>query len=313
MISSIAKENVLPNVMIRDVLVANPQSAKSQSVLQRLDNRFDPMPEYMMNEIMQGQSVYGNKEILEQKLADHKSLRDKPFAKLIRYYQSDTNNLASSGDSLVSLLLDGDFPDARYQLAFYYLNKSDSTNTFSILNYIPTEFTLSASELTIFELYSDLLEIQWHITSDTIAMDSIQIAALHEIANHQNTIPGVYARNMLLNEGLLAYDEPVYLPTTLKVTPIWHHMADTKSSSKLNIFPNPAKTYFIVEYSMDRLYYESLLIMTDISGKHIKSFDVTCRQNQIVVPVDNLPAGIYILQLVDGRNILESKKISITR
>jgi hypothetical protein len=144
-------------------------------------------------------------------------------------------------------------------------------------------------------------------------MDSIQIAALHEIANHQNTIPGVYARNMLLNEGLLAYDEPVYLPTTLKVTPIWHHMADTKSSSKLNIFPNPAKTYFIVEYSMDRLYYESLLIMTDISGKHIKSFDVTCRQNQIVVPVDNLPAGIYILQLVDGRNILESKKISITR
>ena len=52
--SAINNENVLPNAMIRDILVANPQSAKTPNVINYLDTKIDPLPDYMIDEIMQG-------------------------------------------------------------------------------------------------------------------------------------------------------------------------------------------------------------------------------------------------------------------
>jgi len=73
--SAIYKEDVLPNAMIRDIMVANPQSAKSQGVINALNNRWDPMPEYMMDEIMAGKDSLGNKEIMEAHVNGYRHLR----------------------------------------------------------------------------------------------------------------------------------------------------------------------------------------------------------------------------------------------
>ncbi len=311
--SSIAKENVLPNVMIRDVLVANPQSAKSQSVLESLDNRFTPMPDYMMNEIMMGQYMYGNKELLEQKLSKHKRSRDLVFAKLMRHYHSDTINTAAASDSIISLLNDQDYLGTRYQLSMFYLNKHDSVNAYSTLNNIPIDFDLTSNEQSTWQLYSDLFDINWEIMNDTMAIDSVHISNLLGIYNSQNTLPALYARNTLISVGELIYNEPVFLPSVLKVTPIWQKQPDIKPSSKLYVYPNPAYSYFIVEYSMDSFSDNAYLILTDMSGKHMKSIDISCQQNQIVVPVEDLPNGVYLIQLLKNNNTIESKKIIVSK
>lgn len=311
--TAIVKENVLPNALIRDVLVANPQSAKSPEVLNTLDIRFDPMPDYMMDEIMLGQYLYGNKEVLEQKLSVHKSARDLTFAKLMRHYLSDTVNTASSSDSIVSLLYGQEYLDARYKLCVYYLSKSDSANAFSILNNIPFDFDLSLNEQEVWELYSELFNINWEIMSDTTGADSTHIAGLFAIYGHQNTMPALYARNLLINEGELVYSELVFLGSTLKVAPIWQKRPLENPASDLYVFPNPAHSYFIVEYSMESFANNSQIILTDISGKHIKAIEISCQQNQIVVPVEDLPNGAYILQLLEGSNIIQSEKIIVSK
>ena len=52
--SAIEKEDVLPNVMIRDVMVANPHNAKDDALLEKIDERTNPMPGYMKAQILQG-------------------------------------------------------------------------------------------------------------------------------------------------------------------------------------------------------------------------------------------------------------------
>ena len=312
--SAISKENVLPNAMIRDVLVANPQSAKSTNVIQSLDNRYNPMPDYMMNEIMQGQTVYGAKELLEQKLSKHKTKRDKSLSKLIRHYKSDTSNIAASTDSIISLFQNQNYSSPRYRLAMIYLCENDSASAFSTLNNIPVEFNLTEKEETTHDFYLDLFDIQWEIASDTNGIDSLQIAALLEIAGHQYTMPSVYARNILVNAGEIIYNELVYLPDLFKVTPIWHKGNNNViKPSLLKVFPNPASSYFIAEYILEDAIEKVYLILTEMNGKPIKTIYLAGKQNQIIVPIRDLPCGIYIIQLVGNKKVLESKKLTILK
>ncbi|MCD4747225.1 MAG: T9SS type A sorting domain-containing protein [Bacteroidales bacterium] len=310
--TAIEKESVLPNVMIRDVLVANPQSAKSAKIISALDERFVSMPDYMMNEIMQGQTVYGAKELLEQQLSKHKTNRDKSLSTLIRHYSSDTTNITASTDSIISLFQNQNYSSSRYRLAILYFCENDSANAFSTLNNIPVEFDLTEKEEAINDLYLDLFNIQWEITSDTNGIDSLQIATLFDIANHQYTIPGVYARNILINAREIIYNELVYLPVIFKVIPIWHKGNNNVIKPYLlKVFPNPARNYFIVEYKLDKAIEKPYLILTEMGGKPIKSIYISNKQNQIIVSTKDLPSGIYIIQLVGNKKVLESKKLTI--
>ncbi len=313
--SAIYQENVLPNAMVRDVLVANPQSAKSEDVLGALDDRFNPMPDYMMAEIMQGQNTLGAKELLEQELAHHVTNRTRSFNKLIRHYKQDTiNNWAQ--DSLLALLNTEPYPGPRYQAAFIYLENGDSVTVQNILNNIPTELVLTTRETFVHNLYSDLFNILIELQSDSVAaIDSIQEAALLNIEQYNHLLTGVYARNILLNHGLISYVEQVYLPDNLKSTPMWQNdKPDKKTNQKLlKVFPNPAGHYFIVEYDLRETEGRAVILLSDLNGRLVGSFIPNDKQNQQVISTDPYSPGIYILQLFIDNELVETHKIEIAK
>jgi len=88
--TSITKEEVLNNAMIRDVLVANPQSAKSDQMISMLDDRNNPMNDEMKNEILAGQILVSQKENLEAQLTSLKQEALYYFSTLCRSYAQDT-------------------------------------------------------------------------------------------------------------------------------------------------------------------------------------------------------------------------------
>jgi hypothetical protein len=312
--TAILKENVLPNVMIRDVLVANPQSAKSVSVMQTLDQRFDPMPDYMMAEIMQGQEIIGAKEVYEQKLAKHKRNKYTSFDKLIRYYKGDTVNVSASFDSLVNLLQNEQDLGSRYRLSMLYLYHNDSANAFSTLNNIPNEFALDQKEVQVFDLYSDLCGVLWQIKTDTMAPDSICIQILFEIAESQKILPGVYARNMLVGMHLLTYYEPISFPGSLKSEEyVNSYDSSPEAEEIMRIFPNPAGDYFIVYYKLPSEIKQPILVISGINGKPIQSIKLIEPVNQLVVSMNNYPAGVYLVNIFSGNKIISGSKVIVSR
>jgi hypothetical protein len=191
--SAIYKDDVLPNAMIRDILTANPQSAKSGDILEAIDNRIEPMPSYMLTEILQGQNVYGAKEILEQKLGSHIAKKEKAWTNINLFYKNDTDNWNQGIDSLIALYENQNKLSDKYELAFLFLDKSDSTNAFGILNSIPGAFELDEQELLIHNQYQELFEIIWDTKNDSIRLDSLQIQALLYISSVSNSLPGIFA------------------------------------------------------------------------------------------------------------------------
>lgn len=279
-----------------------------------LVQRQDTLPEYMMDEILQGLNTYGAKELLEQELGVHISNRDKAWNKLNLFYKNDTANYSSARDSLIVLHQNENRLFVKYNLAFMYLSQDDSSSVFNTLDNIPLEFDLTEEASTIHNLYLDLFEILWQTRKDTVDLDSIQIESLFDIASMYHTIPGIYASNILIKEGYLSYYEPVYLIEPLKTDPISDKKPALITKSRhLKVFPNPAGNYFIAEYNLTDFDNRGILSICDVHGKGLKVIHLKDKINQIVIPVIDLSPGLYIIKLYSGFSMIDLQKITITQ
>jgi len=312
---AIYKEDVLPNAMIRDVLTANPQSAKSQGVLQSLDNRFNPMPDYMMAEIMQGSNYMGAKEILESKLGYWQQIRTNAKNQLIRKFISDTTIL-NPYDSLIALYeSETDIP-SKYRLAFCYFNNDQVDEALGTLNEIPLTFTLDDYQTVIhqdYENYFSILKMMHDSTWGATQLDSLSVNTLHSIMDDEYPLIGGYARGLLMKGHFINYVEKVYFPPDAKSYQAYHLTSKKPEATKkdhLRIFPNPSWDYVIVYYNTTDSKVSGKLIMNDINGKLINTIILPDQLNQMTISLKNLPKGIYIISLFASGKLIESQKIN---
>ena len=312
--SAIAKENVLPNAIIRDVLTANPQAAKSVTVLQTLDARNNQMPDYMMAEIMEGKNVLGAKEVVEKKVVQHKTNYTRALHKIEGHYQSDTLYIAASNDSLVELWYNQPLLESKYKLAFHCLSMNDSAGLFNTLNNIPVELELTPQEETIYDLYTDFFDLLWQIQNDSIGLDSIRVTLLFNMAENYKTAPGALAMNILINKGEVIYNEPVYFPEYFKaVTADDARMNPPDKEKFLKIFPNPAGDYCIIEYDLSTFEGESNIAIIDLYGRNLLSFNPENTHTQKTISLAGFSAGIYFVTLVENGNRKESVKLIVVK
>ncbi len=312
--SAISKENVLPNAMIRDVLVANPQSAKSSQIIGKVDERTDPMPEEMMDEILEGVNIQGDLEILESRLASHKTLKYESLHKLESYYKLDTTDIYASTDSLISLWSQETAPEIQYKLSFVYLYDNDSTSCFENLTSIPQLADLSEKQMAEYNDYTILMNILWSINQDASDLDSNKMQQLMALSS-SNTKPGCLARNILVANEIINYCEPVVLADELKSSEAKpnKHRNISQKNSRLSVFPNPAKDYIILSYDLTGLVGECIIIIFSAEGKLIYRHKINSTKNQIIISTENSPPGMYNVQLVDNCYVLETTKYLVIK
>lgn len=318
--SAIIKENVLPNAMIRDILVANPQSAKSDSVLGELDNRFDPMPETMMDEILGGKEIIGSKESLESQLAEHQLKESYFFNELVRLYKQDTSETGLQ-DSLLSLLQGRNTLPAKYMLAFEYLNRGENGNVTEVLNNIPSQFELSEAEQQQYQDYMNYFDVLLDLKSQNLTIFDInanQQSQLMQLANQGSEPVQTYARNVLLANHLISYSEPVYLLDETKSTHAGKESNTVKypKHGSLKLFPNPAQQYVIIEYNFaDQVIGLESVILTIISsdGKIVEQRKITKMEDQFLIDCRKLNSGSYICKMSSGKKTLGLGKFVIAK
>jgi hypothetical protein len=315
---AIDKENVLPNAMIRDVLVANPQSAKTNEVLTALDERFVPMPDYMMAEIMQGCQQSGAKEILESKLGYWQKYYSRAKNKLIRNFLTDTLIIAPY-DSLIELYQNESDLNSKYRLAFSYFYNKQVSHAINTINNIPVEFELDNFQTAIhqdYEDYFDILQLMNNNGWNANQLDSTSVNTLLNIMDNDHPLISAYARGMLVKGGHINYTEQLLLPASYKSSPVYNiypSQIKKPETDYLKLFPNPAGNYVILEYDLREIFVNCKVIISDMNGKMVDSFMLKYKQNQIVLNLKNKPNGIYIFNLYAGNELLETEKLTISK
>ncbi|MBN1339245.1 MAG: T9SS type A sorting domain-containing protein, partial [Bacteroidales bacterium] len=315
--TAIEKEDVLPGAMIRDIMVANPNTAKSGKLMSKLDDRWDPLPEYMKAQILAGRSIVSIREEAESGLASFKLRKAKYFNELVRFYLSDTVSPQSSLDSIEQLLQNENSLNAMYRLAMLKGERGAWNEGLAILNNMPVQMTpAEANAHTQFVSFYTLLSGIIQQGKSIVEADSTQIAALVSMEAAQSGIASMYAKNILLALDQTEYQEPVILPDLLKSAIAQYEFDELISKASeapgyISIRPNPAKDYIVVEYELEQEANTTILI-SDMKGNLKHSAAITNRQDQLTVDTRHWQAGIYIATLKIKGKLIESVKFTIT-
>jgi hypothetical protein len=312
---AIYKETVLPNAMIRDVLTVNPQSAKSGEILDALDGRYEPMPDYMIAEIMLGLDQIGALESLESRIGYWKQYRSKAVHRLIQEYLTDST-IIDRNDSLILLLQDESGLQSKYRLAFAYWDNNQPEEALDVLNEIPATFDLSPSEQTINQQYQDyfsILQMMKDSSLNASQLDSSSVQTLVEIMNEDHPLISSYARGLLIKGKHIDYTETVGFPLEVKKYPAYYylpqHGAEIQENDHLFLFPNPCVDYTIAYYNNLSQENSGILVLFDLNGKELEQIILISTQYQRVINLSPYADGTYFIGITINNNLLSLKKL----
>ncbi|MFU8843094.1 MAG: hypothetical protein ACNA7V_04725 [Bacteroidales bacterium] len=311
--SAIYKEDVFPAAMVRDVLVANPQSAKSNDIIESLDYRWDQMPGWMMDQIMEGVDITGAKEAIEGNLAGWKHKRGEHFTNLYRHYLYNGIDPQAATDS-IELLLSGDNSlNSKHGLAMLYAGKGDYASMNAVIGSITATFTLTSAGQAVHQDYTALCSILEQLDGNLPEVGTSQASALMLLAEEEEHFPGACARNLLIAAGLLEYQEPVILPDLTKSSKVrgGSYGKGQEPPDMLKVFPNPAKDFLVVDYNTDGKQGAILLTVTDMKGYTVHSEAPFAGRDQVVISTSGWKKGTCVVNLSVNGKPVASRKVNI--
>jgi len=138
---------------------------------------------------------------------------------------------------------------------------------------------------------------------------------LWNMAMADSSKAGVYARNLLVVLGDTTYHEPIILPDLYKSTlaqASYEDLLNVQGPSLLNIFPNPASGYVILEYKLETEMSATISIH-DMKGVRIKSVNTSGQQNQLTVITRDWLPGVYLVGLHVNGKLIASTKFTVVK
>ncbi|MBU1008584.1 MAG: T9SS type A sorting domain-containing protein [Bacteroidetes bacterium] len=89
--------------------------------------------------------------------------------------------------------------------------------------------------------------------------------------------------------------------------------AETNLTNILQIFPNPAGDYCIIEYDLSRFEGEATISITDLYDRKLLSFNLENTHTRKTISLADLSAGIYFVNLIENGTRKESVKLIVVR
>jgi hypothetical protein len=104
-------------------------------------------------------------------------------------------------------------------------------------------------------------------------------------------------------------EEEILLPSysTLK-----RLSAVAEVTSERNIYPNPAKDYFVFDYQLDKDDLDATLRLTNSQGKLLQQFTLSNPTSQKIIDLKGMADGLYYFTLKTKRNLVVLRKITVS-
>jgi len=297
--------------MVRNVLSAHPQAAKSTIIQENLDNRTHRLHPFMRNQINEGFAVISEKEQMELDISKYKRERNLAINQAVQLLASDTINRTSDMIDFYSNTGDIQY---EYRLAEVYDALGYEEKAEDVLMNIDAR---SEAEIQAHNDYMDFRKLmqEWTIEDKNLFdLSEADIDELRAFTRNANTTAGKAITLLELN-GVDTYKEPVYFPSEMELEDrsIEVYEEEDISTNRLLIYPNPADEYVVIEYALTESSHDISLVVTNTKGQVIYNEQLGYVQDELIIITDKFPIGQYFCTIYNRGNILKTDKFLLVR
>ncbi|RMG86556.1 MAG: T9SS C-terminal target domain-containing protein [Bacteroidetes bacterium] len=239
---------------------------------------------------------------------------------LIRDYVIDTTN--QDLDSVRLWLSNKNQLIAHFAITDSWLQASDATAAQQVLNDIPNQFVLTGEELTEYNHFSTLKNIQ--INAVQTGKTDAQIVSenqttLTQLAQAGNYYASVQAQNLLNSVNGFTYEPILVLPTGSQniIAPPNEPVVETEIRDKpvLQAVPNPTQNETVFYFrNLPETTENAEIRISDLNGKVLSSIILTAEKSGMVRwNAEKLGEGVYIYSLFADGKILKTNRLVIVK
>jgi photosystem II stability/assembly factor-like uncharacterized protein len=310
-------KNGFSELALRNVLVANPHSARNPDVMTALMERSPAVSQLTINDVRLGQQTITTKDILESDIASIELDVNRIILGLQRFYSDSTSY---STDSLISLY-DRDEPHLIFALAEHYAINGQYTNLSNVLTGASTDYWSESELYDLNEFISFYSTLQGQINDGEYpyGIDQLSLDALSNTMNNTNSEllwNKIYSLLEFYNQNDINYIEPVYY-TGATAKKENSKVSATLPISTFKVYPNPATEYIQLQWNW---FEEGLndvfkVKVYNMNGAIVKSIeDVDFQKNTHFINLDQLHSGVFIIEVTNNEGIIiHTESITINK
>jgi hypothetical protein len=309
---SVVEKNIMPQAMLLEVLLANPDGTKKEGFIKWLqyDSPY-PLPQYMIDLIVGSWDQKTFRTQLESDMGQHHA--DMSFAadELIGEWKNDTLGIRT--DSILARWQQVPSLGARYSEALTRLERGEYGPAKDLMLGLDTIYKLSDEQVKERDdavAYITVLATAHGAGHDLMHLDGTELASLRTIAAAGCERPALWAQNILC----FGYGE-CYTPCTgegasQKMLQLPKPAAPPAAPSPLTIYPNPASSYVTMAYKLTDLPKEAVLVLRGIDGRELKRMPLSAQEGQQLLDTRSYAPGTYNVELLnDGGRIATERLV----
>jgi hypothetical protein len=259
---------------------------------------------------MANAEVYGEKELLEMQMAEVEQQYGLIVNQRIANIISDTTVLQKT-DSLITVYAFSNRLTDKYSLSLLHSDQGNLNSSAIIMGEIVNEFYLTNYRQEEYNQYQAWISIVNRANSNNhnLTFDSIQVnnlQAMLAIDSLNLFLPTVLARNVLVNEGILDYSEPLIFDSELKSANV--HKQYPKLTSALD-----AKAYLHIYPRLASGCSKGVIRICQSDGKQIASIPVNCKVEELIIPLISNSNGQFLFSLYSCERFVDSQKVIVKK
>ena len=309
------KSDVLPESVIFEIMAANPDELKKEELIKYLEEKDNPLPNYMISILKQVATGTTYKTVLEQQMAHYNQVKTLAAYDIVR---SILNDSVTDFNELRNWLDNIGGKKADEQIIALYLSENNYNDALALANMMPSLYDYSGYEITEHGYYLDMLNLQVSLKQQERSifdLDSTELSNLVFITQNSIGTAGVQAKEIL--EYAYGYHQCNCLNATNSSG--YKTSGLIKPEDLANVYgvkvstePNPAGEWVAFNYILPGDKSEGVIKIFDSKGSFITSLPVSGLQGQKVWDTRKLKSGVYFYTLSVGE-FTRSNKIVISK
>ena len=307
--------DVFSDPVLFEILSANPDELKKDSLISYLENKEHPLPAYMTDLLRQIASGFTARTALQAQMEQYRHAYSLAAGDIVRSCLHDS---VADLTELRTWLANTDDLASDRMLVASYLHEGDSVHAFALANMLPELYSLQGDALADHSDYMRLIGLYQTLNRESrtiFELTDTESAMVDGIASSGTGTSKAMAEAILMersDEIIVSHSCPT-MPEDdggdrgrggFTETSLNEAMGFTVSVS-----PNPATTWTMVAYTLPVDATKATFNLTNALGVTVATYDLPGDETQKVIDLRGLADGFYLYTVQCGKHVYTGKLV----